>query len=298
MSWMNPISTPDIPFDRDDANRFMPIMICCLSAFAALLLAFAVSLTQSLAQHSHEVIGNVQVELPRARAQDTAFMNAVSSSLKAVPGVQSVRVLSNDDINALLKPWLGENYGVAELPLPVLIDVTTEVTGDRPSVDLEALRKQLTRLDGAIRVDDRGPWVAQIIRSTWMLRVVVTCFALLILACIAGMLVLLAKTSLRLHFKVVSLLHTFGATDAYILQQFQQNSAMLTARGAFAGSLIAWTVCLVSSALIRRSGNPMLPEFTLTSAHYALFLLLPLVMAAVAALASRRAVQAMLRVMH
>jgi cell division protein FtsX len=112
------------------------------------------------------------------------------------------------------------------------------------------------------------------------------------------MIMLVARTNLRLHFKTVSLLHMFGATDDYILRQFQWNNAWLGgARG------VRWCVCgghgvAVAVILSVRWESPVIPEISVSALHGLLFILLPIFTAAIALVATRHTVRTMLENMH
>lgn len=288
----------DIPFARDDAHRLLPAMIACLIGFAALLFSVALSINHAVSRQSQSVIGVVQVEVPRARAEDKTAMASILSVLSATQGVEQVEVLGKAQMETLLKPWLGTDFALGELPLPVILDVKTTVSGGKSQLDTESLKRGLARIDGTIRVEETGPWVAQVAHATGLLQLVVIVMALLLLGCVVGMIVLVAKTNLRLHFKTVNLLHLFGATDDYILRQFQFNSAWLALRGAFAGVLLAWLVFSLAVILSARWESPVFPAIGFSVMHVLLFVALPLVTAAIALAATRASVRVMLRHMH
>ena len=298
MKRLRQLLATDIPFARDDAHRLLPVMIACLIGFAALLLSVAVSINHVIDAHSQNVLGMLQVEVPRTRADDKNMMNALTAELSHTPGVLSVTVLSTTQMEALLKPWLGTDFSIGELPVPVILDVRTSVDGQKSAVNLEALRRSLMKIDTGIRIDGRGPWVEQVAQATNLLQIIVVVIALLLLICVIGMVVLVAKTNLRLHFKAVSLLHMFGATDEYILRQFQWNSAWLAARGAFIGVIAAGVLFAGAVILSLQWQSPVLPEISMGLAHGAIFLLLPVVTAAIALVVTRRTVSSMLRYMH
>lgn len=288
----------DIPFARDDANRLLPVMIACLTGFAALMLAVAMCLTHALSDQSRAVIGGIQVEVPRAKAVDDVLMKSVEETVKQAAGVEEVVILTNPQMEKLLKPWMGEDFTLTDLPVPVILDVKTRVEKGKSAVDLVALRGALTKLDSGIRVEDRGPWVGQMNRAMGLLQGLVILVALLLILCVLGMIMLVARTNLKLHFKTVSLLHMFGATDDYILRQFQWNNAWLAARGAVVGVLFAGLVFAASVILSMRWESPVVPQISVTVAHLAMFFLLPVFTALIALVATRLTVQSMLENMH
>lgn len=298
MNRLRQLMATDIPFARDDAHRLLPAMIACLVGFAALLLASALSINNTLADQSREVIGRLQVEVPRSRADNKGMMENVMALLERTPGVEEVALLTDSQMQAMLKPWLGDDIALDELDVPLMVDVKTAVRKRASTVDFEALARALRVIDKDIRLSDRGPWVNNVAQATALLQGLVIFIALLLLACVIGMIVLVAKTNLRLHFKTVSLLHMFGATDDYILRQFQKNSVSLAGRGAFIGTLCAMVVFVTVVILSLRWHSPVVPEIDLQFSHVLVFLALPLLTAAIAFAATRLTVKSMLEHMH
>ncbi len=298
MNKLRQLVASDIPFARDDAHRLLPAMIACLIGFAALLLALAMCLSSALSSQSHEVIGVLQVEVPRARANDAPFMENVTNAVKQTPGVEEVKTLSQTDMQDLLKPWLGADFSLSDLPVPVILDVKTTVKDNATAVNLATLRSTLLKIDTGIRVEDRGPWVGHMVKAVGLLQGLVLLVAVLLVLCVLGMIILVARTNLRLHFKTVSLLHMFGATDDYILRQFQWNNAWLAARGALSGVLVAAFVFVTAVIVTARWESPVIPHVSLSAWHIVMFLLLPVFTAAIALFATRVTVQKMLEHMH
>lgn len=288
----------DIPFARDDAHQLLPLMIACLAGFAALLLAIGMTLSGALGAQSKDVTGVIEVELPYARSHDKAVMDQVLATLRTTEGVEDVVVLQHEDMEALLKPWLGDNFSLGDLPVPLLIDVKTEVKGDATVVDLINLDAKLHKIDPNIHMEDRGPWVNHMVKAATLLQALVLMVALLLLACVLGMIVLVARTNLKLHFKTVSLLHLFGATDEYILRQFQRNSAMLAARGAVLGVVVAAGIFLAAVLISHHWASPILPVVSFGMPHLVVFVALPVFVALTALLATRLTIQSMLSQMR
>ena len=298
MNKLRALISSDIPFARDDAHKLLPAMIACLTGFAALLLAVAMCLTSALSSQSHDVIGSLQVEVPRAKVGDAAYMDSVTAALKKTAGVEHVDVLSQNQMEGLLKPWLGDDFTLADLPVPEILDVKTDVKDNATTVNLPALRTALSAIDSNIHVDDRGPWVGHMVKAVALLQGVVLLVAVLLILCVLGMIILVSRTNLRLHFKTVSLLHMFGATDEYILRQFQWNNAWLAARGAFGGVLFALLVFITAVIVSTRWDSPVIPHISFGIGHIAMFIILPVFTALIALVATRLTVQSMLENMH
>lgn len=288
----------DIPFARDDAHRLLPAMIACLTGFAALMLVISLCLSGALSAQSKAVVGMLQVEVPRNKANDANFMQAVRETLLHTTGVEEVALLGQSQMESLLKPWLGDDFALADLPVPVMFDVKTKVENHKAAVDMVALRNDLIKLDTGIKVEDPGPWVRQMVNALRLLQGVVLTVAALLMLCVLGMIILVARTNLRLHFKTVSLLHMFGATDEYILRQFQWNNAWLAARGAFSGVLGAAMLFVLVVILSARMDSPIMPQIDISLPQVLVFLLLPMATACIALIATRVTVKSMLEHMH
>lgn len=298
MDKLRALLASDIPFARDDAHRLLPAMIACLCGFTALLLALAVSLSDNVEHQARQVTGVVQVEIPPAVVKNGDKFSTIIDVVRRTPGVTHVNVLREDDMEKLLKPWLGSDFTLDDLPVPSMLDVSTEVKDGKPAIDLPKLKSTLSGIDKNIVVADRGPWVGNVERAAMLLQWLVLLIAALLMACVIGMIVLVARTNLKLHFKAVSLLHMFGATDDYILQQFQWNNAFLAIRGAAVGTLFAALVFTAWVVLSNRWDNPVLPPVGFTLSHGLAFALLPVMTAVIAFAATRVTVHNMLRHMH
>jgi cell division transport system permease protein len=298
MKMLRQLLATDIPFARDDAHRLLPVMVACLIAFAALLFSVAISISHTLDGQSRAALGSLQVEVPRSKAADATLMGSITAEIKRTSGVREAKIITTEEMNTLLKPWLGEDIALEELSVPVMIDVITEVDAGKTTVDVDGLRRALRKFDSNIRVDDRGPWAVQVTQATSLVQALMIFIALLLVTCVIAMIVLLAKTSLRLHFKTVSLLHMFGATDEYILRQFQYNSAWLAARGGAAGALAAALIFTVMAMLSVQWHSPLVPEISLSIGHGVMLVILPIFTALVALVATRLTVQSMLEHMH
>ena len=165
----------DIPFTRDDAHRLLPWMIACLVGLTALLLMLAFSLSGKLEEQARDVFGTVQVELPSGTS--AAMRERVIAALRATPGVVEVAWLTPAQMQALLRPWIGNELALDGLSLPVLIDVKTEVSGTRSVLDIPAARAALEKIIRPIRIEDRGPWLTHMAQAMHYVQALVLLLA-------------------------------------------------------------------------------------------------------------------------
>jgi cell division transport system permease protein len=289
------IYSADIPFTRDDARRSLPALVACLVGFICLLLSFSISLSSQVSSVNRAAHASFQIEVPASLAQNTAKMDRISKTVKNTRGVSALHVINHANMQQLLKPWLGENLLLKTLGVPVLIDVSTH---DNQAVNMAALRAVLKQIHAKITIQAHGPWQRDIARAAKLVHAFLLGLAVILIGCVVGIVALLARIGLKLHFKTVSLLHLFGATDDYILKQFQRNSAKLVARGALVGVGFAIIAFMMLIEALSASANPALPQLHISISHGVLWVLLPVAVSIMAMIAARFSVQRMLSTMH
>lgn len=293
MAWFK----TDIPFARDDASRFLPAIVAVMVATIALLLAVGISFAQSISVQSSDAKGAIAIQLPVAKNDRIRAINDTVLVLKSTAGVSDIAVLSDEDIKQLLAPWLGKSDSLNELSLPVLIDVKTTPINGHP-VDIEALTKAIKTKVGTARVQPSQHWLTQLDTALSVAQTILLMLALSMTAGLIGLSILIARTSLKLHFKTVNILHLFGATDDYILRQFQYHSGLIIGRGAMVGSLVAAILVYGIHRLSDSAGAGLLPAIEFSIMHAVLFIFLPIMIALVALVATRFTVQSMLHRLH
>lgn len=293
MAWFK----TDIPFARDDATRLLPAIVAVMVATIALLLAVGISFAQSINLQSRETKGTIQIQLPVAANDKERAIRDTVAILRATSGVREITVLSDEDIRQLLAPWLGKDESVSELSLPVLIEVKTH-TETKDLIDVDALAAIIKTKVNSAHVQASAQWLVQIDTALSVAQTLLLMVALALIIGLIGLAVLVARTSLKLHFKTVNILHLFGATDDYILKQFQYHSGAIIGRGAMVGSLIAASLLYTAHLLSSQAERTILPMIDFSWMHAALFILLPLLISLASLVATRFTVQGMLHRLH
>jgi cell division transport system permease protein len=283
----------DIPFARDDAHRFLPWTIAAMMAIAALLISLGLSLADALADQQRDVAGTIQIQIAGERPASQTETDGVVALLRRSAGVSDIVVLEKEAIAELLIPWLGDKKTAEDVPLPVLIEAKTA-----EGTEIDALRTSLAQQFPRARLVTPQRWVLQLAEVLALTQGTLLVLAFALMSAMVSLAVLIARVSLKLHFKTVNILHMFGATDDYILRQFQWQGGWLIGRGALIGSVVAGFLLLLLQTITRRMDSPVVPQVDFTAAHAVLLLLLPIFVALVAVVATRFSVQAMLQRMH
>ncbi|MCH1486256.1 MAG: hypothetical protein L7V29_01830, partial [Alphaproteobacteria bacterium] len=156
----------------------------------------------------------------------------VLRELRAAPGVESFRVLTRDDLIALLEPWLGTGNIGEDMPLPLLIEVTPDP--DTPPAT-QALSAQIRAIAPGARLDTHGRWRETLESSANALQL----FAALVLTMVTlatAMVILFAtRAGLLANEEIIHVLHQIGAQDGYISRRFEAHFIGRTALAAAIG---------------------------------------------------------------
>ena len=283
----------DIPFSRDDANRFLPWFIALMVFLTALFLAGGITIGE-IAHHKRQDISQwVTVQLPASEANKGSIA-AISALLakQADDGVVNRR--SREETANLIAPWFGKGEIVDALPLPILFEIKWE---NKDPQQVERLRQQLLAVSSAVELDDHEHWVAHYLRFVRLIEWGAYIMAAIVLAAAVVMIIFTSKTALKLHHDAVWLLHSVGAVDYYIARQFQFNAFLLGMRGALIGIIPAVVLFFIIAIFTNQFDAPLLPALPITGWHIASWLLLPVVTGLLAMFVARKTVLAMLQKM-
>jgi len=228
----------DIPFEQDPAGRLLPWIVAIMIYLSGVAIAGAIALNGLISTWSSGLSGALTIQIPAgadaAKARQQA--DAVLALVRKMPGVQQARRLPQQEVLRLVRPWLGDDTEAADLPLPILIDVRA---APGAVVDTAALSAKVTAAAPGAVTESHAHWAGRLIglaRSIWLV-------ALLVVALIglttALTVVFATRTGLRIHRRVIGLLHLIGAHDRYIARQFERQALWLSLQGAIVGIVFA-----------------------------------------------------------
>ncbi|WP_430396464.1 cell division protein FtsX [Ferrovibrio sp.] len=265
----------DLQLAADASARFLPWALAVMVFLAALALAGALALDGTVSSWRQGVSSRLTVQLAD-RPGGTAMaqrVEAALAALRATPGVRRAEALGRNDVEALLRPWLGEAAAGAGLPLPGVIDVELDPAA---ALSVAALAAQLERAAPGARLDDPKPWLDQLVRLARLLQGLGLSIVLLVGLAMAAMVIFATRAGLAARRGTIELLHLIGAEDAYVARQFQRHVSRLAFLGGSGGWLAAALILLLIQLLAANVGSGLLPGFSLAWWHWFLLLLLPL----------------------
>lgn len=276
----------DLPLARDPSSRFLTWITALMVFLAALALAGAMVVSDMARRWDSGLAGGLTVQiapLPGATVPPLdERVEAALTVLRSAPGVKTAKALTASDTARLLEPWLGPEASDPLLPMPRLIDVST----DGP-VDVAGLTLRLKSAAPGATLDDHAVWLSDLRSFAGAVHLA----ALGVVALIGGAgvmsVVFAVRAGLAIHRHVVELLHLMGATDRYVSRQFEAHVVGLSLRGGLVGLGLAFgTLAGVghASSGLRAS---LLPDLALAPWQWAALALVPLAAALLAMVTAR-----------
>jgi cell division transport system permease protein len=238
----------DLPLAHVTSGRMLPWLTGALVYAAVLTLAVAIMADQALLALG-ERAQLVTVTLPLS---DDVDVGAALEVLYQDRSVIAAAPLSDEELRALMTPWLGETR-VDELPLPAMIDVRLDpLAAPDPAALQQALSEAVpgAMLASAAALPDRAEQVAALVRD-WSAGLLALTLAAALLAIGA-----ITRLSLRSCRAAVGLLRCMGASPGYQAAQFERHALACGLRGGAVGfglALLTVAALLYSSRHIARA---------------------------------------------
>ncbi len=285
-----PARFDDLGLRRALSDRLLPALVAAMTFLAALTLAGAVA-AAAIAEHWQSgaaAVLTVQVPQPGAAAGDGTRpagdgtrLDRVVAMLRGSPGIAAVRVLSTAELADLLRPWLGNATQASALPLPAVVEVRLAPGEAEPDAGLQS------RLAGAAPgtfLESHGIWLQRLTTLARSLQLCAAAALLLVAAVGAAVVAVATRAGLAARRDAIEIVHGLGATDAFIAGRFASRATVLAASGACLGALAALPVLLGLAALAAPFTGIGDPATLLPTLPWPLWLSLPVLPLAAAAI--------------
>jgi len=268
-----------------------------LTVFSAAAMAFLVvfALALSLAagrladRWSDELARSATVRISAPVEQMAAQTEAALNVLRTTEGVESARALTLEEQRELLAPWFGPELPLDALPLPQMIEVIETASG----FDGDGLRLRLAGEVPGVVLDNHARWRGPLVSAASSLRLLGWVSIILIAFATGAMITLAANAALAANAQVIAVMRLVGARDSYIAQAFMRRFTLRALAGAAAGTVFGALALLLLPSASEEGG--FLTGLGLQGAHWLLLILIPILAAVVAFLATRLAAHNTLR---
>jgi cell division transport system permease protein len=246
---LRPVGFDELGLRRAISDRMLPFLVAAMAFLAALALAGWAG-AASLAQHWQQGAGSsltVQVPQPRdnaARGGGTR-VDRVMALLIATPAVASARMLSDEELGDLLRPWLGSGAERLAVPLPAVIAVRLADGSD----GVDQLPRRLDEAAPGTLMESHGVWIRRLAVLARSLQACAALALLLVAAVAAAVIAVATRAGLSARREAIEIVHGLGATDGYIAARFAGRATLLAATGGIAGAVLALPVLVALANL-------------------------------------------------
>lgn len=280
----------------------LDVVIAVMAFLAALALGASLIAQRAAVNWSEGLAGKITVQvLPPdqgpARDGMAREVEAALAVLRSTPGIAHASPLPAEEQLKLVRPWLGAESLVADLPLPQLIDADI---APGSQVDLPALARRLKSAAPHSVLDDHSRWID---RLRDLARTLVwSAYGILFLIAVATVSTVsfATRAGLDAHSDMVALLHQMGAQAGFIARSFEWHyfRAALTAAGM--GAAFAALLFLAAGGLESAGFEPVpfLPPLALQPIELLWLLTVPAAAGLIALGTARLSVLSALRAIH
>jgi cell division transport system permease protein len=275
----------------------MPWVIAIMVALTTIAAAGGLALSNLAESARSELSGAVTVQIVEPlTAERDRQARAAEAALAGLPEVSSIRVVPDDELDALLAPWLGAgSEGTDAVPVPALIDV--ELRGPADAARLSALRSRLAPAAPAARVDAQSSWLGPVFTAIRSLQLLALALVVLLALTSAAAVWLAARSALGGNRGTIEIVHLLGGTDAQIARIFQRSLGFDAAAGGAVGLALGMVAVVIIGGQFAALGSGMVAGGGLAGLDWLLIAAIPLAGVAIAMLTARWTVLGALRKM-
>ena len=252
----------------------MPWVIAIMMFLTVLAASAGLGLAGAAGRLDDQIGSRVTIQIveanPQLRDRQAA---AATASLARLPGVSSVRLVPQEEIQDMLEPWLGPGGVEADLPVPALIDVDLDPAG---GMDLAQLSAATVAVAPSARLDENAQWLAPLVSLIAALKWLAAGLVLLMVGATTATVFLAARAALDTHRQTIEILHLMGATDVQIARLFQRRIALDALFGGLVGFLLAGIVLFLLGQRVSALGSELLGSTAISLEIGAILLVLPL----------------------
>lgn len=278
--------------DGARGGRAMTWVLAIMLFLTMLGVAAGIGTARAAATLGSRLSGRVSVQIatgdPAERGRRAA---AALAALRASPDVAAARAVPAAEVAALLRPWLGDDAGDPDLPVPALIDVDLA----DPSAAGAARVAAMVRAAAPDALTDRQGAAMAPVKGLLATATAVAFAVTVLLMTATGAVVMLAvRAGLETHRATIQVMHALGATDVQVARLFQRRIARDAAIGGVVAALSAAVLLLLAGWRAQALGSELIAGIALGVEGWIVLLMLPFAYVGLAALTARLATLATL----
>ncbi|MFZ1743551.1 MAG: cell division protein [Pontixanthobacter sp.] len=272
----------------------MPWVIAIMIALTVIAAAGGLALSNVVSNARVELAGGVTVQIVEASAPErNRQAQAAEAALAQNPAVATIRRVPDEELSALLEPWLGIGADNEAVPVPALIDV--RLREDASERTLANLRGILATAAPAARIDAQSSWLGPVFSALSSLQLLAAALVILLGLTSAAAVWLAARSALGTNKDTIEIVHLLGGTDTQIARIFERSIGFDATLGGSVGLALGLGAILLLGRQFNELGSGMMAGGALGWLDWLLIAAIPIAGVALAMITARLTVIAALR---
>lgn len=271
----------ELPLKGGNTSLFLQIIISIAVFIFAITLSGVLAINAMLSNWNQSILGSLTVQImpvndsnrEKAQTETLAHQEKTLEFLKNVNGVIKATALKNEQLQQLIQPWLGDGIDLTNLPMPRIIDVKIAPNSE---IDFTRLAQDLAAISPYASLDNHKLWLNKLIKFADGLKALAMTILILVTAITSGAIFYTTQMNLGLHSAIIEILHTMGAKDTYIAQQYARRMGFLGLIGGVLGLLCAIPTIFFIASLAKQIEGGIISEANLNINDWFIIFSLPL----------------------
>ena len=285
----------DLPLEKGNGGSFLKILMGLMTILAIFAFIASFALSAMTEKWSSGLANKATVEIPAENASGilltqeeiTQSATEILSFLTSHVDVETVSIMSEQEIKTLVAPWLGEEIEFDNVPLPGILSVSFK---ESSTPDIKALENRLKNYGQHIRLDPHTDWLNDVLKFTGALNL-----AAIIITGLIGLATVIAaagavQARMSMYHDELELLHLMGAADSYISSQLQRYTFISCFQGAAIGAVIAFIALFLTNIIFKQRDIALLPDFHVSLLQFYILCAIPLCVALLGMVTARQTV--------
>ncbi|MEZ5692518.1 MAG: cell division protein [Altererythrobacter sp.] len=272
----------------------MPWVIAIMVTLVVIAAAGGLAMRNVAGSARAELAGGATVQILEALPQERERQaRVVEQLLESSPEVASTRRVSDEELDALLEPWLGIDADNQAVPVPALIDV--RLRGDASKDVLDDLQASIAQRAPSARIDAQASWLAPVFGALASLQYLALALVVLLALTSVAAVWLAARSALGSNRGTIEVVHMLGGTDSQIARIFERSIGFDATLGGAVGLTLGLGAILLLGRQFAALGSGMMSGGALGWLDWVIIAAIPLLAVALAMLTARMTVLAALR---
>ncbi|MCB2086643.1 MAG: cell division protein [Sphingomonadaceae bacterium] len=272
----------------------MPWVIAIMVTLVVIAAAGGLAMRNVAGSARAELAGGATVQILEALPQERERQaRVVEQLLESSPEVASTRRVPDEELDALLEPWLGIDADNQAVPVPALIDV--RLRGDASKDVLDDLQASIAQRAPSARIDAQASWLAPVFGALASLQYLALALVVLLALTSVAAVWLAARSALGSNRGTIEVVHMLGGTDSQIARIFERSIGFDATLGGAVGLTLGLGAILLLGRQFAALGSGMMSGGALGWLDWVIIAAIPLLAVALAMLTARMTVLAALR---